>query len=194
MQGGFVADKSRERLADRAVVKPDTVPDAEREAAAVSEHAAHLPHGTRLIGKKLQSLLAENRVHGGVPNRRSSAPPATHSIDAPTGAGSDCATAIMAGVQIDPYDTSGRTDPFRRSASHDAGPASNVQHALADADVSDIDKQGRPRSEDVASDVALVQFGRLCAQLPLPVRGHLPFHPSLRDIRSAVCVTALIWA
>ena len=97
-------------------------------------------------------------------------------------------------VQINSYDTSSRTDPFRRGASDDAGPASNVQHALADADVSDIDKQGRPGSEDVPSDVALVPFGRLRAQLPLPVLGHLPFHPSLRDMRSAVCVTALIWA
>ena len=40
--------------------------------------------------------------------------------------------------------------------------------------LSDIDKQGCPGSEDVASDVALVPFGRLCAQLPLPVRGHRP--------------------
>ncbi len=89
---------------------------------------------------------------------------------------------------------SSRTDTFRCGASDDASPASNVQHALADTDVSDIDKQRRPGPEDVPGEVALVQFGRLRAQLPLPVLGHLPFHPSLRDMCSAVCVTALTWA
>src|SRR5439155_10568960 len=97
------------------------------------------------------------------------------------------------GVEINSYDTSSSTDTFRCSASDDAGSASDVQHAFADTDVSDVDKQGRPGSEDVASDVALVQLGRLRAQLPLPVLGHLPFHPSLRDMRSAACMTALIW-
>src|SRR6476619_4734265 len=48
LQGSCVADKSSERFADRAVVKPDTVPDAEREAAATGEHTAHLPHCKRL--------------------------------------------------------------------------------------------------------------------------------------------------
>ena len=60
--GGFVADKSSERFTDGAVVKPDAIPDAERETAAMTEHAAHLPQRERLIGKELQSLLAENHV------------------------------------------------------------------------------------------------------------------------------------
>src|SRR4030081_3931539 len=62
------------------------------------------------------------------------------------------------GVQINSYDTSSRTDTFRCGASDDASPASNVQHALADTDISDIDKQTRPGSDDVPSDVALVQI------------------------------------
>jgi hypothetical protein len=55
----------------------------------------------------------------------------------------------------------------RRSASHNAGPASNIQHALARFQTSGVDKQRHPGVEDVPSGVALVQFGRLPGQLPL---------------------------
>src|SRR6185503_16358050 len=41
--GGFVADESSECFANGTVVEADAVPDAEREPAAMVEHAAHLP-------------------------------------------------------------------------------------------------------------------------------------------------------
>jgi hypothetical protein len=66
LRPGFVADKSSERFAYRSVVEPRTIPDAKRETSAVDEHAAHLPQRDQLVGKELQSLLAENHVEAGI--------------------------------------------------------------------------------------------------------------------------------
>ena len=70
LQGGCVADQSSERFADRAVVKPDAIPDAKRKAAAASEHTPHLPQCKCLVGKELQPLLTENHIHAAVPKRK----------------------------------------------------------------------------------------------------------------------------
>ena len=190
--GGFVSDELSESLTNGTVVKPGIGPHAECEAAAMLEHAVHLHQCGRLIWKKLQSLLTENHVKTDVlelkiervtlkPFDRS----ASRYRERPR-------NADHGGIQIDTNNTSGGTDALCRSASHKACSASNIQHALAFHDASGIDKQRHPRSQDVASDVAFVEFSRLRAKVPWLVLGHLAIHPSLRDIRSAVWVTALI--
>ena len=50
------------RLPQRTVVNHGAIPHAEREAATMDEHAAHLLHCQRLIGKKLQPMLTEDHV------------------------------------------------------------------------------------------------------------------------------------
>src|SRR5437762_7853305 len=66
LRRGCIANESSERFADRGVVEPRTIPDAERETSAVDQHAAHLPQRDQLVGKELQSLLTENCVEAGI--------------------------------------------------------------------------------------------------------------------------------
>src|SRR5258707_15690230 len=66
LDGGFVADVPGECFTNGTIVEPGAVPYAERETAAMLEHAAHLPQRERLVGKELQPLLTENRVEAGI--------------------------------------------------------------------------------------------------------------------------------
>jgi hypothetical protein len=51
--GGFVAHESSERFTDGTIIKPGAVPHAERETAAMVEHAPHLLQRDRFIWKEL---------------------------------------------------------------------------------------------------------------------------------------------
>src|SRR5438445_5714645 len=66
LDGGFVADVPGECFTNGTVVEAGAVPYAERETAAMLEHATHVPQRERLVGKELQPLLAENRVEAGI--------------------------------------------------------------------------------------------------------------------------------
>src|SRR5262245_9216799 len=191
--GRFVAHKPGERFSDGAIVEPDVIPHAECETAATAEHAPHLPQCERFVRKELQSLLAEDRVKTCILQPK---------IERAANKPSDrCAHRRRErlrdpdhpGIEIECNDAAGGTDTLRRNSSNDTRPASNVQYALARRHMSGIDERRCPRTEDVPDDITLIEFGRLRAQVPLLVRAHRPFHPSFRDMRSAVCVTALIW-
>src|SRR5215813_8145457 len=192
--GGLVVYKLSESLPDGTVVKPGIGPHAECEATTRPEHAAHVREGSRLIWKKLQSLLTKNHVKTAIIKSKL-----------------ECVTlkpfdwrcrrvrertrnADHGTIEVDTNHPPGGTDTLCRDASYDAGATSDIQHPLAFSQASKVDKQGRPRSQDIASDVAFVEFGSLRAQVPwlLLGLGHLAIHPSLRDMRCAVCVTALI--
>jgi hypothetical protein len=58
------------------------------------------------------------------------------------------------------------SNQLRRSASHDAGPASNIQQMLARCRTA-ASRTKAPRVRRCTSGVALIQFGRLRGQLPL---------------------------
>ena len=191
--GCFVAHKSNERFTDGAVIESDVIPHAECETAATTEHASHLPQRERFVRKELKSLLAKNHVKAF--SLQSKIDGAAHKpLDRCT---NRCWEGLRdpdhSGIQIESNNTSGGTDTLRRNSSNDARPASDVQHALTNSHMSGIDEGRCPRTEDVPGDITLIQFGRLRGQVPLLVPAHRPFHPSFREIRSAACVTALIW-
>ena len=167
-------ERHRHRLERRALV--DGAPDGDAEAAPRPQCAPHLAEGSRAVGEELQPLLAENRVEAGI--RQSKIERAA--LDPLDRCSSRCRERSRdgehPGVQIDTNDVPTGTDALRRSASHDASPASNIQHALALREPSAIDKQRRPGCEDVSSDVALVQFSGLPGQLPRLVLVHLACH------------------
>src|SRR5262249_39159184 len=95
------------------------------------------------------------------------------------------------GIEVDANDLPGWADTLCGNAPHESGAAGHVQHALAHLKARGVDQQRRPRAEHVSGGVALVEFGGLRRNLPWLVL-HRPLHPSLCDIRCAVCVTALI--
>jgi hypothetical protein len=169
---------------------------ASRPPPAAADHAAHLAHGACLVGEELQPLLAQHRVDAPVreaeieraalepfdrrsPRRRQRPRDADH-----------------AGVEIDSDDVPGRTDPLGGDARHHAGAACHVEHALARREPRGVDQQRRPPPEDVARHIAFVELGRVADELPgllTSVRvAHRPPQPSLREMRAAACVTALI--
>src|SRR5947208_8117571 len=176
LDGGFVADVASECFTNSTVVEPEAVPYAERKTTAMLEHATHLPQRERLVGKELQPLLTENRVEAG--SRQSKIERAA--LEPPARSPSRCRERSRdgehPGVQIDTNDVPAGTDALRRSARHDASPASNIQHPLALREPSAVDKQRRPGCEDVSSDVALVQFSGLPGQLPRLVLVHVACH------------------
>jgi len=176
LDGGFVADVPGECFTNGTALAARAVPYAERETAAMLEHATHVPQRERLVGKELQPLLAENRVEAGI--RQSKIERAA--LDPLDRCSSRCRERSRdgehPGVQIDTNDVPTGTDALRRSASHDASPASNIQHALALRKPSAVDEQRRPGCEDVSSDVALVQFSGLPGQLPRLVLVRLACH------------------
>src|SRR5262249_40126889 len=97
----------------------------------MNEHAAHLPHCKRLVGKELQSLLTEDHVDGGVLQskiERAAFDPLDWCTDRRRERSRD---RDHCRVQIDTNDPPGGTDTLGRNASHYAGPTSNVQHTLS---------------------------------------------------------------
>ena len=160
----------------------------------MNEHSAHLPKRRQLVGKELEALLAQNCVKAGIRQSQIEGTALEPFDRRAHGRRERPCHGDHSRVEVDPNDPSGRTDTLRSNTRHEAGAAGDVQHALATAESGGIDQQRRPRSEDVPGGVALVELGRLGRHLPLLVLAHLPFHPSLRDIRSAVCVIALIWS
>src|SRR6266545_1469666 len=189
-----IANESSERFADRGVVEPLTIPDAERNAAASSENAPYLAQRERLVREKLQALLAEHRIEARIRQLKIERV-ALEPLNGRTGTSWQRPShRDHAGIQIDANHVAVGSHAFRRDARHYASSASKVQDAFPCRKVGGIDQQRGPRAKDAASDHLLVSFSRIAAEVPLLVLVHFGFQPSLREIRPAVCVTALICA
>src|SRR5919201_4492470 len=59
---GVFARELRERLSERTVIDADAPPHAERQAPAAAQYPPHLTQRECFVRKKLQALLAKNRV------------------------------------------------------------------------------------------------------------------------------------
>ena len=131
LRGDRVTDTSIEYFADGAVVRPDPCPDAERQAAARFEYAAHLPQRDQPVGKKLEPLLAENHVEvGGGQSQINRA--ALKPFDwCANHRGERLRNGNHSRIEVDAHNPSGRADPLRANARDEAGAAGQVQHALA---------------------------------------------------------------
>ena len=153
--GGLLVDISSKRCTHGTIVKPDAIPDAERELATRAEHAPHLPKGKQFIRKKLQSLLTENYVKGGIRQLKIERAPLKPFDCGAKWVGSDRATAIIPGLRSTP--TMRPVGPTRSAATRATTPSRKQHpHALAHRQTSGIDQQRRPRCEDVSAWVPLV--------------------------------------
>jgi len=182
--------RSSERFADCGVVDPvlfQTL-NASRPPGTSTRRISR--SATSLSGKELQSLLTAARVELASGNCSRTALHSIHSIG--------CATAPEAISQRDHSRIQIQTTT--RRPNRPAAPQCESRRGSRRATSNARSPVARPAASTsngahgrgCTERLALVQFGSLRAQLPLLVLGHLPFHPSLRDMRSAVCVTAMI--
>src|SRR5262245_35870388 len=188
-RGSLAVEELVERLAYCAVIDARAVPDAQREPAAGSEHSVHLAQRKLLVRKELQALLAEHHVEAAV--RKAEIHGASlHPFDQDR-RGERARHRKHRRIEIETGHLAGRTDALCGDARYDPGPAGDVEHPVAARDARRVDERRRPRPEEVAHHVALVELGGVAADLPLLVL-HCPCHPSLREMRRAASSTAAI--
>jgi hypothetical protein len=110
------------------------------------------------------------------------------------GADNRRATSIIPGFKSIP--TTRPPRPTRSAATRATTPVPQAtsKRRSPHGDIGGIDQQWCPWAQNVANDHPLVALSRFGAEVPLLVLAHFGFQPSLRDMRSAVCVTDLICA
>src|ERR1700730_10834146 len=114
LHGCRIADVSRERFADGAVVGTNPDPHAERQTASMNEHSAHLPQRHQLVGKELEALLAQNCVKAGIRQSQIEGT-ALEPFDrrGAHGRRERPRHGDHSRIEVDPNDPSGRTDTLR---------------------------------------------------------------------------------
>ena len=190
--GNLVAQELPDGVSDGGVVNPAAAPDTQGNPAAIVKHPMHFPQRERLVREELQSLLTKDGVDAPVRQaevqRASLDPFDGRSRSSRQGSG-DCKHC---GIQVQSDDCSGRAYALRGNPRDHAGSARDIKDPIARGEACRIDQGRCPGAEDVAHGVALVEFGRVAADLPLLGLIHFILQPSLTEMRRAASVTAPI--